>query len=187
VPDTLPGAGKPDDAPTQVTGSRPDDVPTQITGRPLGADDLTSASGAPAESDHATLIERTRVNQGDAATSVREPEPGHTVLTTSSRPNTGDFGVDTGGSAPISQSSWERFAMQSQVHAQAVSQVRAGHLLKGRFHLESEIGRGGMGVVFKARDERKVEAHDRNPWVAIKILNDDSRSSTTISRSTRSP
>lgn len=53
--------------------------------------------------------------------------------------------------------------------------VGVGTLLKGRFLLEKEIGRGGMGVVYLARDERKVEAHDRDPHVAVKVLNDGFR------------
>lgn len=48
-----------------------------------------------------------------------------------------------------------------------------GSLLKQRFVLEKIAGRGGMGVVFKARDLRKVEANDRNPYVAVKILNEN--------------
>ncbi|QCW26442.1 serine/threonine protein kinase [Lysobacter enzymogenes] len=57
----------------------------------------------------------------------------------------------------------------------AQAQVGVGTLLKGRFLLEREIGRGGMGVVYLARDERKVEARDRHPHIAVKVLNDDFR------------
>ena len=45
--------------------------------------------------------------------------------------------------------------------------------LKKRFILEQRLGKGGMGEVFKARDLRKVEAEDDNPWVAIKILGEE--------------
>jgi non-specific serine/threonine protein kinase len=39
--------------------------------------------------------------------------------------------------------------------------------------LERVLGRGGMGVVYMARDLRKEEAQDRNPYVAVKILNEE--------------
>ena len=48
-----------------------------------------------------------------------------------------------------------------------------GSLLHGRFLLEEELGRGGMGIVYKALDFRRQEAEDRDPYVAIKILNPD--------------
>jgi serine/threonine protein kinase len=49
----------------------------------------------------------------------------------------------------------------------------SGSVVKERFVLEDELGRGGMGIVFKARDLRKEEAQDRNPYVALKILNEE--------------
>ena len=55
----------------------------------------------------------------------------------------------------------------------SVHVLQPGAVLKDRFLLERQIGRGGMGVVFAAVDRRKEEARDPNPRVALKVLNSD--------------
>jgi predicted Ser/Thr protein kinase len=46
-----------------------------------------------------------------------------------------------------------------------------GDTVNSRFVLEECIGFGGMGTVYKALDLRKLEASDRHPYIAIKVLN----------------
>lgn len=46
-----------------------------------------------------------------------------------------------------------------------------GDVLNERFILEERLGSGGMSTVYKAIDRRKLEADDRNPYVAVKVLN----------------
>ena len=57
----------------------------------------------------------------------------------------------------------------------AAGDTQAPRVLKQRFVLEERIGSGGMGTVFRARDQRKVEARDTQPYIAIKVLNNDFR------------
>ncbi|MEJ2591680.1 MAG: serine/threonine-protein kinase [Candidatus Thiodiazotropha sp.] len=51
-----------------------------------------------------------------------------------------------------------------------------GDVLNGRFVLEECVGSGGMSTVYRALDRRKLEADDRDPYIAVKILNVEFRS-----------
>ncbi len=70
--------------------------------------------------------------------------------------------VPTGGSEPSGEPG-------------PLEDVDVNRILKSRFVLEERIGSGGMGSVFRARDLRKVEARDNQPYVAVKVLNNDFR------------
>jgi serine/threonine protein kinase len=72
---------------------------------------------------------------------------------------------------------------ESSLSASSISEVSGGDpsgadipkVLKQRFVLEDKLGSGGMGTVFRAKDLRKVEARDKQPHVAIKVLNNNFR------------
>ncbi len=58
------------------------------------------------------------------------------------------------------------------IHAAGHDQIKGiGDTLNNRFVLEECLGVGGMGTVYKALDLRKLEASDRKPYLAIKVLN----------------
>lgn len=62
-------------------------------------------------------------------------------------------------------------AFDDQFGAEPERMKGVGDTLNGRFVLEECIGFGGMGTVYKALDLRKLEAADRKPYIAIKVLN----------------
>jgi serine/threonine protein kinase len=100
--------------------------------------------------------------------------PAATQSTTQNTRNTAQNTQNTAqptGQQPTG-SSWGNPA-QWQGNADEDVTLTVGSVIKGRFVLESIIGKGGMGLVYKARDLRKEEAQDRNPHIAVKLLNDD--------------
>lgn len=69
-------------------------------------------------------------------------------------------------------SNWSRPEFWGEPSTTAIG---PGAVIKERFVLESLLGQGGMGSVYKARDLRKEEAQDSQPHVALKLLSDEFR------------
>ena len=66
-------------------------------------------------------------------------------------------------------------SISTSFSARGSGEVDPPRVLKQRFVLDEKLGSGGMGSVFKAKDLRKVEARDRHPFLAVKVLNNDFR------------
>ena len=116
------------------------------------------------------------VFRGIDATRVRvKAEPGVKQNVTNNdatqfKPSTNNRNADATRVAPAKQR-----AVTADINPQNSSTAQH-QILKDRFLLEKVLGVGGMGVVYKARDRLKVEAQDRDPYVAIKVLSEEFKS-----------
>ncbi|MEM7364553.1 MAG: serine/threonine-protein kinase, partial [Pseudomonadota bacterium] len=144
---------------TVLRSPKPDDNDTLRVGRPETArressdTDLNATILRNSATRTTALMERTRQLNDTDATIHRSDEA--TLLSQTARVS------DTTYIASVGR----------QIRAQGNSE--AGRLLKNRFVLEEKIGSGGMGDVYKALDLRAQAAKDKNPYIAIKLLNEN--------------
>jgi serine/threonine protein kinase len=64
----------------------------------------------------------------------------------------------------------ERQPEPADVESRRTAPITLGSVLQGRFKLIENIGQGGMSIVYKAIDLRKIEARSSDPYVAVKLL-----------------
>ncbi len=112
----------------------------------------------------------TRLRPASAAPRPESATPGP-ASTTPPASTAAALDVVTAPAAPPSggSGSWRRWAENEPPAAR----MMVGDVLRERFVLEEAVGEGGMGLVFRARDRRREEARDRNPFVAIKVLGEE--------------
>lgn len=135
---------------------------------------------APAEEDTSSSLDFTGGNTDGAALSG---DPATVLVTamgadapTTAEPASADPGAHE--NTPTS-TSWERSVPSNSDTGwtprpgPSTTKLGPGGVLRGRFQLDEVLGQGGMGAVYLGRDLIKVRAKDRQPRVALKVLNED--------------
>jgi len=69
----------------------------------------------------------------------------------------------------------------SQTNVRPPLEVRSGQILKERFVLGEQLGRGGVGIVFRATDRLHEPAGDGQGEIAVKVLRKEYRANSALS------
>lgn len=141
---------------------------TEIKNKGVAADDSEDITAARGLKTVAPAGDRTQVLEQAEATG------GNVDFDISS----GSFDSSGPSSSPSatgpSGTQWQTPATSSE--AAIAQEMGPGSVIKERFQLLEVLGIGGMGKVYKGLDLLKQEARDRNPYMAIKLLNEDFKS-----------
>ena len=161
-----------------------DDEKTRIVSKPVD-DGKTRTVANQARSEIPAINEKTRVatrklnDDEKTRTAARKPVPTQEKPTPEAsdktrfvapKKNTNQLISDT---TVITES---RNTMDANADGYLDPGQHAFPVLKNRFVFEELLGSGGMGAVYKAKDLLKIEAQDREPYVAIKVLSDEFKS-----------
>ena len=122
----------------------------------------------PGDSGIFDTLEKGREQPKDLRPEDNKPDPSddnETFVRDSKRTAIGSHSIDS----KAERRPERKFESQS-VEVDAV--LKIGSLIGGRYELLSQLGSGGMGKVFKARDRLRAEAQDRNPHIALKVLSE---------------
>ena len=146
----------PDDAGEEATILRAPSSDSATILREPGEDGATILRGGDGVDDDATIIGGNGFDDDDERTIINDDHGDDATVI-----GPGSDGRDTTYIASVGKQQRPR------------GNTEAGRLLKNRFVLEEKIGSGGMGDVYKALDLRQQEAQERDPYIAIKLLNEN--------------